>query len=360
MPSQKTPHWGGIQPKCLWLAVITAGAVCVSVLAGPRMSFFSSVHDFGDIWDVDTLPCEFGFVNTGDAPLIIEKVHPGCGCTTTTLEKMTYAPGEAGTIDAAFKPNATGSLAKTITVLSNDAESPTTTLHLRANVTPFVHTSPRVAKVPTMMLGDGGHTDVLLTPAEPTFMFDPSVRTRGPSAKHVTAQLLAPPSSSPPHARLLRITVLPSAPWGDVQCFVTVTGQATPGADRPEIPQKPHDVKVTALGAVQGQLMSDKTTFSFGGVKPGESFEKRIRLTSRAGAPFKILDHRISMRPQDVALDIQPITDPDVVGYELTLSGNSNDYMGTLGGRVLIRTDVPGESSLQFRTVGLVRYPKPK
>jgi hypothetical protein len=360
MSSPKTRRRGRKRPNCRWMAIIAACGLWGSALAGPRMTFYATIHDFGDIWDVDTLPCEFGFVNTGDEPLRIEKVHPGCGCTTTTLEKMTYAPGESGTIDAAFKPNATGSLAKTITVLSNDATAPTTTLYLRANVTPFVHTSPRVAKVPTMMLGAGGHTDVLLTPAESTFAFDAAVRTRGPSAKHVTAQLLAPPEGAPPHARLLRITVLPAAPWGDVQCFVTVTGQATPGADRPDIPQKPHDVKVTALGAVQGQLMSDKTTFSFGGVKPGESFEKRIRLTSRVGTPFKILDYRISMRPQDVALDIQPITDANTIGYDLTLTGNSNEYMGTLGGRVLIRTDVPGESSLQFRTVGLVRYPKPK
>ena len=68
------------------------------------MTVFTPVHEFGDIWDVDTLPCEFDFVNTGDTPLIIERVHPGCGCTTTTLDKLIYAPGESGTIDATFKP----------------------------------------------------------------------------------------------------------------------------------------------------------------------------------------------------------------------------------------------------------------
>jgi hypothetical protein len=347
------------RPYGLIVTILVLCGLSPTLLAGPRMTFFKTVHEFGDIWDVDTLPCEFGFLNSGDQPLIIEKVHPGCGCTTTTLEKMTYAPGESGTIDAAFKPNATGKLAKTITVLSNDAEAPTTTLYLRANVTPFVQTSPRVARLPTMMLGAGGYTDVLLTPAEPTFTFDESIRTRGPSTRHVKAQLLPPPEGAPPHARMLRITVLPTAPWGDVQCFVTVTGQATPGPDRPEIPQKPHDVKVTALGAVQGQLISDKTTFMFGGVKPGDSFESRVRVTSRAGTPFKILDRRISMRPTDVTLDIQPITEPGIVGYDLILAGHANDYMGTLGGRVLVRTDVPGETSLLFRTVGLVRYPKP-
>jgi hypothetical protein len=137
-------------------------------------------------------------------------------------------------------------------------------------------------------------------------------------------------------------------------------GQAMPGPDSPDIPQKPHDVKVTMLGAVYGHLLSDKTTFLLGGVKPGDSFEKRIRLTSRDGAPFKILEHRISMRPEDVSLTVEPITDPGITGYDLLLHGNAGDYMGTLGGRILIRTDVPGEETLQFRTAGLVRHPKPK
>jgi len=36
------------------------------------------------------------------------------------------------------------------------------------------------------------------------------------------------------------------------------------------------------------------------------------------------------------------------------------DYMGSLAGTLEIRTDVPGEETLRFRTVGMVRYPKPK
>lgn len=328
-------------------------------LGGPRMTFHSTGHDFGDIWDVATLPCEFTFLNTGDQPLVIDKVAPGCGCTTTTLEKMTYAPGESGTIDATFKPNASGSLTKIITVVSNDSEAPTTTLFLRANVTPFVQTNPRVAKMPSLLLGTGGHTDVMLTPAEPTFAFEDSIRTRGPSSQHIKAQLLPAPEGAPSHARVLRISVLPTAPWGDVQCFVTVTGQAGLSDANSDIPQRPHDVKVTTLGAVHGKLVSDTTTFSFGGVKPGESFEDRIRLTSRTGEPFDILDYRVSMRPRDVELDIQPIAKPGVVGYDLTLKGQSRDFMGTLSGRVTVLTNVVGEETLQFRTVGLVRYPKP-
>ena len=359
MSSRITPLGPQINLRCLWMAILSLVMAAPMAIAGPRLTFFETVHEFGDIWDVDTLPCEFRFLNTGDAPLVIEKVHPGCGCTTTTLEQTTYPPGASGTISATFKPNASGHLAKTVTVLSNDSETPTTTLYLRANVTPFVVTTPRLARMPDMLLGAGGSTDVLLTPADESFEFAPDIRTKGSSARYVKAQLLPPPAGAPTYARTLRIQVLPSAPWGDVQAFITVSGRAKLGADRPDIPQKPHEVKVTTLGAVHGKVVSDKTTLLLGGVTPGAPFSDRARLISRDGTPVKLLDHRISMRPSDVSVDIIPITDPGVVGYDLIVNGNSNEYMGSLAGQLVLRTDIPGEETLRFRTAGLVRYPKP-
>ena len=38
----------------------------------------------------------FRFVNTGERPVTITAIRPGCGCTVPTLAKSTYAPGERG------------------------------------------------------------------------------------------------------------------------------------------------------------------------------------------------------------------------------------------------------------------------
>jgi hypothetical protein len=45
---------------------------------------------------------EFHFTNTGRTAVIIESVTPECGCTTATLEKAVYQPGEKGRIAAVF------------------------------------------------------------------------------------------------------------------------------------------------------------------------------------------------------------------------------------------------------------------
>jgi hypothetical protein len=45
---------------------------------------------------------DFAFINTGDQPVTIDSVEPGCGCTTIALGKPTYRPGERGHIEAIF------------------------------------------------------------------------------------------------------------------------------------------------------------------------------------------------------------------------------------------------------------------
>ena len=46
----------------------------------------------------------FPFENTGDSTAEIREIKTTCGCTTATLEKKTYAPGESGVILGTFSP----------------------------------------------------------------------------------------------------------------------------------------------------------------------------------------------------------------------------------------------------------------
>ena len=332
--------------------VVVAICAAATAFAAPRLEFANTSHDFGNIWDVVTLPCSFSFTNTGNEPLVIEKVAPGCGCTTTTLTKTIYNPGETGTIDTTFKPNATGQLRKIVTVLSNDPKSPTTTLTLTANVTAFVEPSQRVVRLPRVEHGVGAESVIRFTPAKPGFTFSPTVRVHGASSKHVSATIIPPAQGTTSEARSFKIALSPEAPWGDVQAFITVQGQ---GAADHTLPQRPHEIKVPVLGSVQGTLRANTTLFSLGGIEPGGSFEKRIRLTRRDGLPFNILDSKVSMRFQGAAFMMVPLPSG---GYELVLSGDSGDYLGSLGGTILVRTDVPDEEVLRFRVAGSVRHPK--
>ena len=79
----------------------------------------------------------YGFVNAGDKPITITDVRAGCGCTTPSLAKNTYAPGERGELKLVFDPrNREGLYRASVSVSSNDAS--TTTLQFVADIEPLV------------------------------------------------------------------------------------------------------------------------------------------------------------------------------------------------------------------------------
>jgi Protein of unknown function (DUF1573) len=45
---------------------------------------------------------KYRFINAGTLPVRIDEVQTSCGCTTATLAKKEYAPGESGKIEAKF------------------------------------------------------------------------------------------------------------------------------------------------------------------------------------------------------------------------------------------------------------------
>jgi hypothetical protein len=61
------------------------------------------------------------FKNTGNKPLIIAEVRPGCGCTVADKPEAPIAPGKEGVIKATFntKGQTVGTHDKSVTVLAN-------------------------------------------------------------------------------------------------------------------------------------------------------------------------------------------------------------------------------------------------
>jgi hypothetical protein len=66
------------------------------------IQWIDSAKNLGRINEGQTLKVAFRFKNTGDKPLIIESVVPGCGCTVADYPKQPIAPGAEGEITGAF------------------------------------------------------------------------------------------------------------------------------------------------------------------------------------------------------------------------------------------------------------------
>lgn len=79
----------------------------------------SETHDFGVIGQGKPVSYTYEFTNTGDAPLVISSVQPGCGCTTQSYTKEPVAPGKKGSVTLTYNAAALGRFSKSATVNTN-------------------------------------------------------------------------------------------------------------------------------------------------------------------------------------------------------------------------------------------------
>jgi len=116
------------------LGILIVGSI---VAQAPIITFEKSTHDFSKIKEQDgNASYSFTFKNTGNAPLVINRVQASCGCTTPTWTKEPILPGKSGTITAVYNPlGRPGPFVKTISVLSNAGQN-ATTLTIKGDVTP--------------------------------------------------------------------------------------------------------------------------------------------------------------------------------------------------------------------------------
>jgi hypothetical protein len=99
-----------------------------------------------------TVTAKYRFTNESTSPVNIVGVRPSCGCTTATLAKKTYAPGESGEIDAKMNfAGHTGHQEKWIFVTTNVAGKEPMLLTLAVDIPPDVTIEPDFV---TWRLGD--------------------------------------------------------------------------------------------------------------------------------------------------------------------------------------------------------------
>ncbi len=87
----------------------------------PVMTFEKTTHDFGTLHEKDIVDYVYKFKNTGDAPLIIEKIRASCGCTVPSgWKKEPIMPGESSEFTVKFNTrNKIHKQRKTISIYCN-------------------------------------------------------------------------------------------------------------------------------------------------------------------------------------------------------------------------------------------------
>lgn len=99
-------------------------AVCTAVLAQPRFVPDQEIRKMGEVLFMQPRKVVFGFSNKGNAPLVISRVHPSCGCTSVEYTKTEIPAGGRGEIRATYDAGLLGSFVKYLEVYTNASDNP--------------------------------------------------------------------------------------------------------------------------------------------------------------------------------------------------------------------------------------------
>lgn len=126
------------------MVVFLAATAVVAVAAeGPKMVVPEKIKDMGKVAQGDVISVDFAIANEGDETLEIKAVRPTCGCTVADFDRE-IAPGKTGYLKAKLETrDFSGPISKSILIMTNDPQDPTTTVVIKTTVHPYVQVLPR-------------------------------------------------------------------------------------------------------------------------------------------------------------------------------------------------------------------------
>lgn len=121
------------------LAIGGVLALPLAVWAMPKLFVSQPVYDFGEVKEGILVKHTFLLANVGDSTLTFTR-QPSttCGCTTSSLPKLTLEPGEEVALEVRFETSGYGGhrAVKYVTVYSDDPSAPEVRLAVQGHVLP--------------------------------------------------------------------------------------------------------------------------------------------------------------------------------------------------------------------------------
>lgn len=201
----------------------SAASATAAATVGSQIQFDSPVYDFKTVNVGDLVKHVFTFTNTGDALLVVSNVQPSCGCTTAGAWSKEVEPGKTGTVPIQFNSSSySGSVAKTVTVTSNDKQHPSLTLQIKGTVWRPIDVSPQNAVLNIPPEGSQEATTTLHivnNTAEPVTLEQPQCDKSAFTAELKTVQ--------PGKEFQLIVKTVPPLEHGSVQGMISIKTSST-------------------------------------------------------------------------------------------------------------------------------------
>lgn len=330
--------------------VFTTSLFAAAALAGPRMTVVEPIKDFGTVARGEVLTHHFQIKNTGDEDLEILRVQPACGCTVANYDSV-IKPGETGQVEAAVKTEAfTGAINKSVTIQTNDPDTPTAQVAIRAVIKPYVEAYPAGFVRFNLLQGDTDKRSVVLYSEEQTPFEIEAIEVPGEWVKvthsKVPDEKRAP--VGPPTQNQYNVDVViggPTAPVGPLMDKITIH---TNSKNQPVY-------QLTMSGVIRPAYNVSPTVLNFGDVEPRSDGTVRIITvsTNNTDSPSAFKVNKVeSTNPRLFTAEAKP-TAPGQYQVEVRLSNDAK--AGSVDGDLKIYTTDVSTPVVTIPVKGMVK-----
>ena len=297
----------------------------------PRMVIPEKIIDLGQVAKGAVEDANFTIRNEGGEALEIKAVRPTCGCTVAEYDREIPAGG-TGTIRAKLDTtDFNGPISKSILVMTNDPDTPTGTLVIRADVKPYVEVLPRPLVRFNAIQQQDAAEKILLVGSGEVEKFK-VVRVE-PSADYILTELRPLPEDERIAGRSdsqyeLTLSLADDAPVGPVN------GQVVVHTDHP----KAKAIPIRLFGVVRALLHVTPPQLQFGAVeasvKPGRHL---IVVSNRPETDVEITAAEVD----DPAFEVEVHPIQEGQRYQVTVTMTPDAETGPHDATLTLRTTDP-------------------
>lgn len=299
----------------------------------PQLTIVEPLKDWGTVPKGEKIDWDFVVKNTGKSDLQILSAQPSCGCTVANFDKV-IKPGATGKVTAHVDTTAfSGPISKTITLQTNDPNTPSAQLTVHAVVKPYVESYPAGFVRYNLLQGDTGTQSVVIYSEEEEPFQITGITVPGDFVKATYTKIEAETDrvkAGKPGQAQYKVDITfggPTVQLGPIAERIVIKSNSK---RQPEYP-------VTLTGVIRPTYMVQPTILNFGEVTPSDAAaERTIMLRSNDPAPQQFKVEKIESSNATVVSEVKPSEKPGE--YVVKVSLQKDAATGPLEGNLKIYT----------------------
>ena len=313
------------------LALAANGSAQEAVEVGPRIVVPEKIMDLGTVPKGEVVSADFKIINEGSEALQLKAVRPTCGCTVAKFDRE-VAAGATGWVKTKLDTkDFSGPISKSVLVMSNDQETPTLSLVIKADVKPFVEVLPRPLVRFNAVLSENA-TEKLILVAEDT--------AEGFAIEKIESSVPFLETSVRP---LEKNELLVGKAGNQYELTLSLTENADTGPLSAQVTlftnhPKARKVPIRVFGVVRALLHVTPPQLQFGSVeakvRPGRNL---IVVNNRHQGTVELSDARVS----DSAFDVQVVPIQEGKRFQVTVTVKPDATAGMREATLTIDTTDP-------------------